>query len=229
MAPKKIAFDIDIVLDAALDVVRRKGLEGLTARAVAARLRSSVAPVYRAFRSMGDLERGVLEQSRRLLDEMTRREFTTIPFLNIGVGIVVFAREESRLFRALFLSRHRGRDILEGFQESVLDRMRTDAALRRLPESQLRRLLMSIWMYTLGLATAVVYGHLPGIAQEDLVRGLKDVGNALMFAEVSGIADSESPENDREWERQIREKGLVFPSREACKPGRSPKSDKEES
>lgn len=229
MAPKRIAFEEGVVLTGAMDVVRRKGLEGLTARAVASHLRSSVAPVYRSFRSMEELERAVLEESRRVMDEMTRRAFTDIPFLNIGVGIVIFAREESRLFQALFLSRHHGLDILESFRESVLDRMRADAMLRLLPESQLRRLLISIWLFTLGLATAIVYGQLPDADTDEIVRRLKDMGSVLMFAEVSGLADSDSPESDKEWERQIREKGLILPPREGALPPACPKEPKEES
>jgi len=224
MAPKRIAFGKDVVLSAALDVVRRRGLEGLTARAVAAQLRSSVAPVYRAYRSMARLERAVLEASRRIMDGQTRRTWTDIPFLNVGVGIVVFAREEGRLFQALFLSRHRSLDILESFMDSVLERMKADAVLRLLPDPQLARLLASIRLYTIGLATAVVFGHLPAARTEDIVRRLKDAGNVFMFAEVSGIADCESPENGREWERQIREKGYVLPG-----PPQGPKPSKEES
>jgi AcrR family transcriptional regulator len=229
MAPKRIAFDESLVLTGAMDVVRRKGLDGLTARAAAGRLRSSVAPVYRAFRSMKGLERAVLEESRRIMDDMTRRAWTDIPFLNIGVGIAVFARDESRLFQALFLSKHHSLDIVESFRESVLDRMREDALLRLLPDARLRRLLESIWLFTLGLGSAVVYGHLPDAGTDEIIRRLKDMGSVLMFAEVSGLADSDSPESDREWERQIREKGIVLPTQEGAHPPACPKRPKEES
>ena len=218
MSPKAIAFERDAVLAKAFEIVRGRGLEGLSARAVAGRLRASVAPVYRAFGSMGDLERAVLERARHEMDDMTRRPFSDIPFLNIGVGIVVIAREEGQLFRALFHSLHRSQDILESFQESVLGRMKEDTMLRLLPDESLRRLLGSIWLYTLGLATAVVYGHIADTATVDIIRRLKDMGNILMFAEVAGTVDSESSTNDREWERLLREKGIVPPPGSACAP-----------
>jgi len=211
MAPKSIAFNRDVVLAAALEVVRKSGLDHLTARAAAKRLQASVAPVYRAFRSMDDLTRAVLEAARIRMDEETRRPFSDIPFLNIGVGIVVFARDETRLFQALFLSRHRNKDILERFNTSVLTRMKQDAMLRPLPNSSLERLLNSIWLYTLGLATAVVYGQVPDMRTETIVRRLKDMGNILMYAEVAGIADGDSPACEAEWARLLREKGLRIP------------------
>ena len=211
MAPKSIAFNRDVVLAAALEVVRKSGLDHLTARAAAKRLKASVAPVYRAFRSMDDLTRAVLEAARIRMDEETRRPFSDIPFLNIGVGIVVFARDETRLFQALFLSRHRNKDILEKFNASVLTRMKEDAMLRPLPDSSLERLLDSIWLYTLGLATAIVYGQVPDMRTETIVRRLKDMGNILMYAEVAGIADGDSPACEAEWARLLREKGLRIP------------------
>ena len=211
MTPKAITFQKEAVQDAAVAVIRSRGLEGLTARSVAARLKSSVAPVYKAYRSMDGLTRGVLEAARRLMDERTRRSYSDVPFLNIGVGIVEFARDESRLFQALFLSRHHNQDILEAFHKSVLGRMKADPLLRLLPDVSLERLLDLIWLYTLGLAVAVVYGQLADTKTETIIRSLKDMGNILMFAEVAGISDCESAANDREWARLIREKGIVVP------------------
>ena len=68
MTPKAITFQKNTVQDAAVAVIRSRGLEGLTARSVAARLKSSVAPVYKAYGSMDGLTRGVLEAARRLMD-----------------------------------------------------------------------------------------------------------------------------------------------------------------
>ncbi len=212
MAPKAIAFQKNVVLEAAVAVVRARGLDGLSARAVAARLKSSVAPVYKAFRSMDGLTRAVFEAARGLMDERTRRPYSDVPFLNIGVGIVEFARDEGRLFQALFLSRHHNQDILEAFHGSVLARMKDDALLRLMPDASLERLLETIWFFTLGLAAAVVYGQLPDPKTETIIRSLKDMGNILMFAEVAGISDCESAANDREWARLIREKGIVVPA-----------------
>jgi len=212
MTPKEVSFGREIVLRAAVDVVRAKGLEGLTARNVGSALAASVAPVYKAYGSMDDLTRAVLEEIRRLVDERTRQPLTEIPFLNIGVGIVVFARDESALFRALFHSRHSCPDILEAFYRSILERMKSDQMLSWLPENRLGRLLDSLWLYTLGLATAIIFGQLVDLGTENVVRLFKSMGNILMFAEVADIADCESPNNEREWTRILREKKIVLPS-----------------
>ena len=173
MSPRKASFKSDDVLEAAVAVVRERGLANLSARTVALRLNASVAPVYKHFRSMEDLVRGVLETARGLMDQRTRQAYSDIPFLNIGVGIVVFAREESHLFSALFHSRHHCQDILKTFYKSVLARMKEDRMLRLLTDASLENLLQSIWLYTLGLATAVIYGQLPDARTETIIRLLK--------------------------------------------------------
>ena len=211
MTPMRVRFDRDAVLTAAVDVVRRAGLEGLTARSVAARLKASVAPVYSVFRSMPALERGVLEASRRLMDARTRRAYTDIPFLNMGVGILTFARDEPRLFSALFHSKHPFQDILTEFHRSVLARMQADSMLRLLPLNQLERLLDAIWLYTLGVGTALVFGQLAARRDEDLTRLLRDMGSILMYAEAAGMADAESPSNERAWKLVFEERGIPLP------------------
>ena len=88
MTPKETTFTRQIVLQAALDVVRTDGWEALTARGVAGRLGASVVPVYSAFGSMKNLLRETLKEIRRLLQEFTSRSYTEAVFLNTGAGIV---------------------------------------------------------------------------------------------------------------------------------------------
>jgi AcrR family transcriptional regulator len=214
MSPRNASFESKDVLETAVAVVRERGLANLSARKVARQLNASVAPVYKHFRSMEDLVRGVLETARGLMDERTRQAYSDIPFLNIGVGIVVFAREESHLFSALFHSRHHCRDILNSFYDSVLATMKEDRMLRMLSDSSLENLLRSIWLYTLGLATAVIYGQLPDTRTETIIRLLKNMGGVMIYAEAAGIADTESPEHEKEWARLIREKNYDFPAEE---------------
>ena len=212
MAPKEISYSRDIVLKAALEVVRDGGLDGLTARNVASALSASVAPVYKAFGSMDDLTRAVLEEIRRLMEERARQPLAEIPFLNVGVGIVVFARDENALFRALFHSRHHCPEIIEAFYHSILERMKADEMLGWLPENRLGRLLDGLWLYTIGLATAIIFGQLVDPGTENVVRLLKSMGNILMFAEVADIADLDSPSNEKEWTRLLQEKKVVLPA-----------------
>jgi AcrR family transcriptional regulator len=211
MAPKEITFTRGTVLQAALDVVREQGWNALTARGVADRLGSSVAPVYSAFGSMENLQRETLEAVGQLLREYTRRTYFNIPFLNIGAGIVSFAREEPLLFQAYFQIRHPFQDVVEEFNASVLAWMKNDAQTGLLSETSRSRLYDNIGYYTMGLAAAVAAGRVVDASEATVVRLLKNMGNVTMFAEISGIADFESPDNEREWARLLRKKNIRLP------------------
>jgi AcrR family transcriptional regulator len=211
MSPRETTFDKATVLDAAVRLVREKGWERLTARAVAARLKSSVAPVYSTFGSMDALEREILGEARRRLHESTTVAYTDGAFLNIGVGIVVFARQEGHLFSALFHTRHNHPDIVDGVFASILGRMKADPMLRILSDAQLERLLHYLGTYTLGLAASVVYGRKGDASNETIIRLLKNAGNMTIFGEFSGLADCDSPAHEREWARLLEEKKISGP------------------
>jgi len=211
VCPKQLTFDNRAVLKAAVDVVRRVGLEGLSARSVAKQLNSSVAPVYYSFRSMESLRQGVLDSARHLMEEKAEQSFTDIRFLNIGIGVVLFARDEAHLFRALLLSQAGAQGISSDFYASACTRMKEDTMLRRLPDTSLKRLWDSFWHYTMGLATAVIFGQVLDKTNENIIRLLKNTANTLIFAEFAGIADCESPDNAREWSRLLLEKKIILP------------------
>jgi AcrR family transcriptional regulator len=220
--PKKTVFDRGAVLRAALDVVRRHGWDALTARAVAGRLGASVAPVYSAFGSMESLFREALKEIRGLLEKYTAGSHSEIPFLNIGAGMVLFARDEPMFFQALFQRRHRFQDLVGEVDSSILSWMRSDAGLGLLSDASRRRLYDNIGFYTMGLAAAAAAGRLPDASAGNIVRLLKNMGNIVMFAEVSGIADFDSPENRREWTRLMKEKNMPVSAPEKRVPGRAP-------
>jgi AcrR family transcriptional regulator len=212
MAPKETTFTRDTVIRAALDVVRRHGWDALTARSVAKQLGASVAPVYSAFGSMESLLQETLKRIRRLLQEYTSRVYSESAFLNIGAGIISFARDEPLLYQALFQSRHGFQDVVEGVNASILSWMKADAQLGLLTDASRERLYDNIGYYTMGLAAAVAAGRLADASKNNIVRLLKNMGNIVMFAEVSGIADSDSPESEREWVRILAEKKIRPPA-----------------
>ncbi|HEX9903229.1 MAG TPA: helix-turn-helix domain-containing protein [Acidobacteriota bacterium] len=211
MSPKETTFTRGAVLQAALDVVRQRGWDALTARSVAQQLGASVAPIYSAFGSMESLLRKTLKEIRRLLQEYTSRAYSELPFLNIGAGIISFARDEPLLYQALFQIRHGFQDVVADVNASILSWMKTDAQLGLLTDASRERLYDNIGFYTMGLAAAVAAGRVADVSPDNIVRLLKNMGNIVMFAEVSGIADCDSPANEREWIRIMKEKNIPFP------------------
>ncbi len=211
MSPKAVTFNTEAVLMASLEVVRKQGWDALTARSVAGRLGASVAPVYSAFGSMEKLFREILIRIRGLLQDYTSRSYSELPFLNIGAGIVLFARDEPHFFQALFQKRHEFQDVIEDVNTTILSWMKSNAQFGHLDDTGRERLYDSIGYFTMGLAAAVAAGRVDDVSNHNIVRLLKNMGNSLMFAEISGVSDSESPESEREWSRLLKEKNISLP------------------
>jgi AcrR family transcriptional regulator len=112
VSPRKLTLDKDRVLAASVQLVQREGLAALSARAVADQLGASVAPIYRAYASMDQLTQAVLDTAMEQLDEYVARPYTDFPFRSAGVGLVMFARDEPRLFRALFVDQQNAAELV---------------------------------------------------------------------------------------------------------------------
>lgn len=180
--PPKTVFTRDDVINTAFRVVQEKGIQSLTAREVAKRLKSSTAPVYSNFESMKILEREVIKKARDLLMEYMVRPHTEMVFLNMGVGYAMFAREQCPLFRALYLEKSDHKDILDELEKSLRLRMREDKRFTELEDRERHALLDKMWTFTHGMATMICVGLAEDTSDEYIINSLRDVGSAVIAA-----------------------------------------------
>jgi AcrR family transcriptional regulator len=184
MPPSEKVSQDDIVR-AALEVIELEGVSGLTARRVASQLNVSTAPVYRNFASMAELARAAMQAARDRLLEYTARVYSDRPFLNMGTGIAVFAREHPRLYRALFLESDEFEALVEGFLDQLTADMRKDPRFAQLARAQRASLLDQMWTYTHGLSSLIAVGLAQDPSTESIVRSLEAVGGAVIGAALA--------------------------------------------
>lgn len=103
---RKVKFDRESIICAALDIVREGGPEALNARAVAARLGSSTQPLYSELGSMDELRAQAYARAAALFNErMADCDIEGMPrYKGCGLTLLRFANEERALYRLLFLS-----------------------------------------------------------------------------------------------------------------------------
>ena len=99
--PPKFKFTKEQIVESAFNIVRRKGWAGLTTRSLAEELGSSARPIYSFFKSMGELEEELVKKAVELLYECMVVERTGDPWIDHGIGYVMFAQEEKHLFRGI--------------------------------------------------------------------------------------------------------------------------------
>ena len=107
--PPRARVTREMVVDAAVAVVRRSGFEGVTVRTVAEQLGCSTQPVMYHFATVDELKRVAyarVDQAHTsfLMDVPSGQD----PILGIGLNYVRFAVEEPQLFRFLFQSGYAG-------------------------------------------------------------------------------------------------------------------------
>jgi len=180
--PPKTVFTKDDVIQAAFEIVQEQGIQALTAREVARKLKSSTAPVYSNFESMKLLERAVLQRSSDLQLEYMTRPYSELAFLNMGIGYARFAREQCPLFRAMYLEKGEYKDLMYEFEKSMQKQMNTDNRFDILTQEERNSLLDKMWTFTHGMATMICVGLSEDNSDEYITNTLRDVGRAVIGA-----------------------------------------------
>jgi len=104
--PPKFKFTRNEILEAAFSIVRLKGWDGLTTRALAQELGSSARPIYSFFKAMQEMEEEIIKMAVDLLFDYMVRERTGDEWHDHGIGYVMFAGEEKQLFRCMNDDKH---------------------------------------------------------------------------------------------------------------------------
>ena len=163
MAPKN-KFTREEMVNAALRVVRIKGMDALTAKALAEELGTSTQPVFTCFNTMDTVKKEVRAAAERVYDgyaaEGLRQE---IPFLGFGTQYIRFAREEPELYRLLFLA-----TTADG-NSGALEAMKHSQAIIRPSLEQIYqisaedadRYFRDLWLVVHSLAALIVTGGCP--------------------------------------------------------------------
>lgn len=161
--PPKPKFSKEEIVAAALDLVRERGMEGLTARELGQRLGSSARPIFTVFSSMEEVQDAVRDAALTRFESYAQRVPHDIPaFMQLGLQMVLFAREEPNLYLLRFLPENPA----EKLREDLIVRIHALAApckeeLKNLygfsPESA-ESLFQHIWIYIFGVGTLSAIG-----------------------------------------------------------------------
>jgi AcrR family transcriptional regulator len=155
--PPKFKFTKDAIIDAGLKMVRQKGWGALTARSLAEELGSSSKPIYSYFKSMEQLEEEIVRKAVDLLYQYMTHKRTGEPWIDHGIGYVLFAHEEKPLFRGIYDEKHI--DFFKKYEDFIWKAM-TDSLsdyppFKGLSEDQIYLIQVTRWLFAQGLAFQV--------------------------------------------------------------------------
>ena len=185
-APIKITEQA--LLEAALRLVRERGMEALNARALAAALGCSTQPIFRLYPTMEALRRAVLEAAlavyhRHRADRAAASQEP--PYKAAGLAYISFAREEPALFRLLFMRSRGGEtDSPEAVDWSPDTTLAGSVTGLAGPEAELFHLEM--WALVHGVAVMAATGYL-ALDEATVSRMLTDVYQGIKQQRASAM------------------------------------------
>lgn len=152
--PPKTRYNIADIVDAAFRVARREGMEKLTARTVAAELDASTMPIYSCGKTMAEIEAEVVKRAWEVLRVYQDEPRSSDTYLDMGLGYVLFARNERHLYKCIHSDKYSEVNIVQAeanFQRS-LERLTDYPLLAGVPEEIKENILIQGWIYSHGFA-----------------------------------------------------------------------------
>ena len=157
---RKESITKQMISDVAFQMVREEGLQGITARHVAERANCSTQPIFRSFPGMEELTQEVYDMAIAFFRNYYRTypQTESVPFCNMGMACISFAKEEKELFRLLFAPKEQKKslyEILNGSTENVKSEIQKAIAIGCTDPSGL---FMKMWIFIYGVACMTMTG-----------------------------------------------------------------------
>lgn len=182
--PPKAKFTKEQITKAALKLVRERGAETLTARALGKALCSSACPIFTVFENMEEVRESVIQAAKFLYKEYVNRGLKYTPaFKGVGTQYILFAVNEPNLFRLLFMTEQNTVPNFDGIlpmidesYEQILASIVTEYGIKRAAANRLYR---HLWIYTHGIA-AMCVSKLCSFTPEEISEMMTDVFKSLL-------------------------------------------------
>ncbi len=178
--PPKVAFHKEDILQAAIDLIKERGVQALTARNVANRLESSTAPVYCNFGSMQKLKTETLKRAGEILLDYAKKDYSDRVLLNLVTGLVLFARDNRLLFHALCLEKNEFKITIDELLDLAEFYMRQDSRFVNFSDDDIETLKNQMWIATQGFATLICNGFFEDSSIEYIQNTLFEIGQAYL-------------------------------------------------
>jgi len=188
--PPKPKFTKEEVINAAIELVSEKGISALTSRDLGARLGSSARPIFTVFRSMEEVQEEVKKAAiKRFESYAEKAEHYTPVFKQVGMQMILFAKEQPKLYQLGFMSDNHNVENFDDIFERLgdvayqcIDVIQRDYGLS---EQDARKLFEHVWIHTFGIGALCATG-MCNFSEEQVVEMLGHDFIAMMMLIKSG-------------------------------------------
>lgn len=164
------------ILETAFSMLQEEGIEEVTARKLAARANCSTQPIFRHYKNMDELIEELFLMAINYYEdfylEFPRKSI--MPFVNLGIAYIEFAKNNENIFKVLFLSENRhGKSLYELINGSsgVVGKEIALAVKSGCKDPQ--GLFMKMWIFIHGAACMTLTGDYD-LNEEETIKMLKN-------------------------------------------------------
>ena len=188
--PPRFKFTKEEIVQAALEIVSRKGVEALTAKELGDALGSSARPIFTVFNSMKEVQDEVRAAAMHRFESFTEPKLPGMPlFKQVGMQMVLFGAREPKLYQLLFMQEDRNAvsfdDVFGALgptAETCIGLIRDEYAMS---EQAARLLFENVWIYTFGVG-ALCATRVCRFSEEKLGQMLSTEFQAMMLLVKAG-------------------------------------------
>ncbi len=166
-----------IILDGAFNLLREQGISMVTARKLASYIGCSTQPIFRVYKNMEELYTDLFEKAKVYYEDycLNFEKGNVIPFVDLGLCYIQFAKEELNLFRLLFLSPHNDDntmyDLINGKEHSFVIQ-----EIKKIPNLNMNHagdIFMKIFVFMHGMACMATNGEFD-LSREEVIPMLEE-------------------------------------------------------
>ena len=191
--PPKVKFTRQEIVDAAVRVARSKGIDGVTAREIAAELGVSTRPIFTCFDTMDEVKAEIFQTAKALYRSYVEQGLAgPIPFLGVGQQYIRFAKEEPELYKLLFLTKPDG--VIGGAMEALRfsQELARESLMRiyHMEAATADRYFRDLWLVVFSFATLIVTDECP-YSDEEMSAVLTEISLSVCkaYKEIPGLPE----------------------------------------
>jgi hypothetical protein len=182
MAPPK-TYSKEQIFRKAFEMALKDGIGSLTARGLARKLKSSIVPIYTHFKSMDLLRQEIILKGIEILKEYIDKEYMNDEASNMGIGIVLFARDYPNFFRALYLERdYTG--VRGEFDLYIRQKLSGTAFFRNMAGADFDAVFIRLIMFMQGYCTLVCTGEMEDTSVEAIDRHVNESCDPIIYQAI---------------------------------------------
>lgn len=190
--PPKFKFKREEIVEAAVNLTRRGGVDAVTARGIAKELGVSTQPIFTCFKNMEEAKEEVRIYAEKLCHNYLEKGVeASIPFFGFGMAYIRFAKEEPELYKMLFINPDKkGESMLDTLSGIRLIVINSIEKTYRFNEKESKRLFRDLWLAAHSIATLCVGGICP-FSDEEIAKILTgfSVSICKSIKEIKGFVD----------------------------------------